>query len=727
MTTPGPDSMPDPASEFYIPAVGSLTDRRTRTIKHADTFAVFDDHGDILYAMGRPDGLFHQDTRYLSRLELLIDGQRPLLLSTTIEDRTAVLSSDLCNPDLYRNGEHILREALHLARAKFLWNGACYERLVIRNYSDRPVQATLTMRFGADFADLFEARGQKRQRRGTIEPPLVGRDRVTLGYVGLDGKRRETLVQFDPPPTRLTSFEASVDLDLAPDEWITLFSAISVAGMKPERDGRCEGFFVALRAKFRDHRTMFAPVARIVSSNTVFNETLRRSGSDLAMLVTETAQGAYPYAGIPWFSTAFGRDGIITAMLLLSFAPDVAAGVLRYLAVMQAREEDPGADAEPGKILHETRGGEMAILGEVPFRRYYGSVDSTPLFIMLAGAYFERTGDMGLIEELWPNIEAALMWIDRYGDRDGDSFVEYGRRNQSGLINQGWKDSYDSVFHADGTMAEGPIALVEVQGYVYAARMVAADLAHRLGFADRSTLLQTQAKDLRIRFENAFWCEELGTYALALDGAKRQCRVRTSNAGHALFSGIAAPDRAARVAANLMDSTSFSGWGIRTLATSEARYNPMSYHNGSIWPHDNALIAMGLARYGHAKAAARVFQGLFDAAAESDLRRLPELFCGFPRRRSRSPVSYPVACSPQAWASATLPGLLAAVIGLHFVPQRSEIRFNRPVLPPFLDEVELHGLKVGTCEADVLLRRHAIDVGVTVLRRSGGVSVVTMS
>jgi len=727
MTTPGPDAFPDPAAEFYIPAVGSLTDRRTRTIKHADTFAVFDDHGDILYALGRPDGLFHQDTRYLSRLELLIDGQRPLLLSTTIEDRTAVLSSDLCNPDFYRNGEHILRETLHLARAKFLWNGACYERLVVRNYSDRHIQATLTIRFGADFADLFEARGQKRPRRGMIEPPLVGHDRITLGYVGLDGKRRETLFQFDPPPTRLTSFEASVDLDLAPDEWISLFSTISVAGIKPERDGQREGFFVALRAKLRDHRVMFAPVARIESSNTVFNETVRRSGSDLAMLVTETDQGPYPYAGIPWFSTAFGRDGIITALLLLSFAPDVATGVLCYLAAMQARDEDPVADAEPGKIMHEVRGGEMAILGEVPFRRYYGSVDSTPLFIMLAGACCERTGNIGLIDELWPNIEAALEWIDRYGDRDGDGFVEYGRRNQSGLANQGWKDSYDSVFHADGTMAEGPIALVEVQGYVYAAKRAAAGLARRLGFADRADLLETQAKDLRVRFEDAFWCEELDTYAIALDGAKRQYRVRTSNAGHALFSGIANEDHAARVADTLMNATSFSGWGIRTLATSEARYNPMSYHNGSIWPHDNALIAMGLARYGHKEAAARVFQGLFDAAADSDLRRLPELFCGFPRRRARSPVSYPVACSPQAWASATLPGLLAGAIGLQFVPQRNEIRFNRPVLPPFLDEVELHGLRVGKCGADVLLRRHAIDVSVTVLRRSGPVNVVTIS
>ena len=732
MTTPGPDALTDaaftdPASEFYIPAVGSLTDRRTRTIKHADTFAVFDDHGDILYAKGRPDGLFHQDTRYVSRLELLIDGQRPLLLSTTIEDRTAVLSSDMCNPDLYRDGEHILRETLHLARAKFLWNGACYERLVIRNYSDQPVQATLTVRFGADFADLFEARGQKRPQRGTIEPPQVGKDRATLAYVGLDGKRRATLFQFDPPPARLTSFEASYDLSLAPKEWMPLFSTISVAGMKPEREGTRAGFFVALRAKFRDHRTMFAPVARIKSSNTVFNETLRRSGSDLAMLTTRTPEGVYPYAGIPWFSTAFGRDGIITALLIVSFAPDVAAGVLRCLAATQAHEEDPVADAEPGKILHETRGGEMAMLGEVPFRRYYGSVDSTPLFVMLAGAYYDRTGDVALITDLWPNIEAALGWIDRYGDRDGDGFVEYGRRNQAGLVNQGWKDSYDSVFHADGAMAEGPIALVEVQGYVYAAKRVAAGLARRLGHAGRAAALDGQAETLRSRFEEAYWSEEIGTYALALDRDKRQCRVRTSNAGHALFSGIAATDRAERVAATLMDAMSFSGWGIRTLATSEPRYNPMSYHNGSIWPHDNALVAMGLARYGHAEAAARVFQGLFDAAADTDLRRLPELFCGFPRRRSRSPVSYPVACSPQAWASATLPGLLSATIGLRFVPQRNEIRFERPVLPAFLEEVELRGLKVGNCEADVLLRRYAIDVGVTVLRRSGPVNVVTVS
>ncbi|EWY39733.1 amylo-alpha-1,6-glucosidase [Skermanella stibiiresistens SB22] len=727
MTTPGPDTIQDPAAEYYIPAVGSLTDRHTRTIKHADTFAVFDDHGDILYARGRPDGLFHQDTRYLSRLELLIDGQRPLLLSTTIMDRTAVLSSDLCNPDLYKDGTHILRETLHLSRAKFLWNGACYERLVVRNHSENRVRVTLTLRYGADFADLFEARGQNRARRGRIEPPVVADDQVTLAYVGLDGVRRETLFQFDPPPTRLSSVEASIELDLGPDEWVPLFTTISVAGIAPERGGSRTGFFAALRGKARDHRALFGPVAHIVTSNSVFNETLRRSASDLAMLVTETEQGPYPYAGIPWFSTAFGRDGIITAMLLLGFAPDLAAGVLRYLAANQAVEEDAVADAEPGKILHETRGGEMASLGEVPFRRYYGSVDSTPLFVILAGAYATRTGDLGLISDIWPNIEAALSWIDDYGDRDGDGFVEYGRRNQDGLINQGWKDSHDSVFHEDGTLAEGPIALVEVQGYVFAAKRAAADLARRIGLPERAATLEIEAEALRVRFENAFWCERLGTYALALDAGKRQCQVGASNAGHALFTGIASADRAARVAANLMDATSFSGWGIRTLATSQARYNPMSYHNGSIWPHDNGLIALGFARYGHKEEAARIFQGLFESSAETDLRRLPELFCGFPRRRGRAPVSYPVACSPQAWASATLPGLLAAAIGLEFHPEGNEIRFNRPVLPTFLEEVELHGLRVGACEVDVLLRRHAIDVGVTVLRRSGPVRVVTIS
>jgi glycogen debranching enzyme len=540
-----------------------------------------------------------------------------------------------------------------------------------------------------------------------------------LSYRGLDGKTRRTRLTFDPPPSKLAVNAASYNLHIAPGEVQPLF--LAVACDQPQE--RPMPFMRGLLAARRELRAATEEDTTVESSNELFNEIVCRSAADLSMLMTDTPQGRYPYAGIPWYSTTFGRDGLITALQMLWWNPSVARGVLRRLAAYQAKVTDPKSDAEPGKILHEMRSGEMAVLHEVPFGLYYGSVDATPLFVLLAGAYVERTGDQETLAELWPAIEAALGWIDGPGDPDGDGFVEYRRATEQGLANQGWKDSYDAIFHADGRLAEGHIALAEVQGYVFAAKRLAARCARRLGHVALARKLETEATRLAAQFEAAFWCPEIETYAPALDGAKEPCRVRTSNAGQVLFAGIAAPERAAMVARGLMETRFNSGWGIRTVAKGEARYNPMSYHNGSIWPHDNSLIALGFARYGLAQPIEQVFKGLFRAATYMDARRLPELFCGFQRQRGRGPTLYPVACSPQAWASATPFALLEASLGLEFDPGKDEIRLRNPRLPAFLDEVTLRNLRLEAASVDLRVRRHKEAVSLDILRSSGKIQV----
>jgi len=707
-------------SPFYIPMTGPAA-RPRRSLKHDDTFIVLDSHGDIGASAGGPDGLFNADTRYLARLELVLDEVQPLLLGSNQRDDNSALTVDLTNPDVYRHGRIVLqKDVLHILRTIFLWRGTAYQRIGVQNHGERPASFDLTLLFDNDFADLFEVRGEKRQRRGIGSSGLVGPADVRLGYSGLDGKLRATGLHFDPRPTRLTVGAATYHLDLAPHEVRSLFVAASCN--KPPTF-KPAPFFRGLLAHRREMRGSTAGATSIDTSNNIFNEVLCRSMADLNMLMTETPQGRYPYAGIPWYSTTFGRDGLITAMQMLWVDPRIAYGVLRRLAFYQAKSADPLADAQPGKILHEMRGGEMAALGEVPFAQYYGSVDATPLFVLLAGLYVERTGDEKTLVELWPAIEAALGWIDGPGDPDGDGFVEYQRASEKGLANQGWKDSYDAIFHADGRLAEGHIALAEVQGYVFAGKRLAARCASRLGKIDLALKLETEAQLLAERFEDAFWCAELGTYALALDGAKQPCRARTSNAGQLLFTGIAREDRARMVATDLMRPPFFTGWGIRTVARGEARYNPMSYHNGSIWPHDNALIALGLARYGLKHSVGHLFKGLFEAASYMDLRRLPELFCGFQRERRRGPTLYPVACAPQAWASATPFTLLEAALGLEFDEQRCEIRLRNPRLPVFLNEVVLRDLQLGQSSVDLRVTRHDDDVSLEVLRTRGQIQV----
>ena len=707
-------------SPFYIPMTGPAA-RPRRSLKHDDTFIVLDSHGDIGASAGGPDGLFNADTRYLARLELVLDELQPLLLGSNLRDDNSALTVDLTNPDIYSQGRIVLRkDMLHIVRTIFLWRGTAYQRIGVQNHGEQPASFDMTLLFDNDFADLFEVRGEKRPRRGIGTSKLLGPADVLLEYRGLDDATRATALHFDPRPTRIAVNAATYHFDLAPQQVASLFVAASCnkpAGFRPAR------FFRGLLAHRREMRRQTAGAASIETSNNIFNEVLCQSMADLNMLMTDTPQGRYPYAGIPWYSTTFGRDGIITALQMLWIDPRVARGVLRRLAFYQAKSADPLADAEPGKILHEMRGGEMAALREVPFACYYGSVDATPLFVLLAGLYVERTGDDETLAELWPAIEAALAWIDGPGDPDRDGFVEYQRASEQGLANQGWKDSYDAIFHADGRLAEGYIALAEVQGYVFAAKRLAARCALRMGLAEKAGQLATEAQTLAARFEQAFWCEELGTYALALDGEKQPCRVRTSNAGQLLFTGIVREDRARLVAADLMRPHFFTGWGIRTVAHGEARYNPMSYHDGSIWPHDNALIALGLARYGLKHSVEHLFRALFDAASYMDLRRLPELFCGFRREKRRGPTLYPVACAPQAWASATPFTLLEAALGLEFDAGRGEIRLRNPRLPAFLNEVVLRDLRLGPSSVDLRVSRHDGDVSLEVLRTRGQIQV----
>lgn len=669
---------------------------RPHTLKSDDCFAIFGRFGDM---EADAEGVYYRDTRHLSQLSVMLNNARPRLLSSAIKPDNSALLFDLGmqaairNTDMGDDGNEIL-----LRRESFLWRNMRHDRLNITNWSSLPQKVTISISFNSDFADLFEIRGTKRARRGTLQIPVCDGQKVTMACLGLDGETRSTSVGFEPRPDSLKGGLAVYAFEIPAGGQREVTLAIQCgdeAGAGLDAPAAAGTFTIAQQCAQQRNRTRRCAVAWVTSGNIQIDSALRRSRDDLLMLTTQTEYGPYPYAGVPWFSTAFGRDAIITSLQVLWSAPDLARGVLQYLAANQATEINQASDAEPGKILHEARDGDMARSGEVPFRRYYGSVDSTPLFLMLAGAYFDRTGDLEFAAKLWPHVEAALNWMDHYGDADGDGFVEYGRQSADGLVNQGWKDSRDSIFHEDGALAVGPIALCEVQAYVFAAKLAAGKIAGALGMSAQAEALRAQAKTLRARFDAAFWDDALGFYVLALDGKKKPCRVLASNAGHALFAGIALPERAAKVADLLMTPAFFSGWGIRTIAEGQKRFNPMSYHNGSVWPHDNALIGIGFGRYGRRQDAARLFDAMLATAVSGDHCRLPELFCGLARAGSCAPTSYPVACAPQAWAAGALPALLNACIGIEFDAQAGFKMAESPVLPSGIQQLRVRNLDAG--------------------------------
>ena len=695
---------------------------RLFALKDGDTFLVADAYGDIL---GTADGLFRDDTRLLSKFRVLLGGEPPALLSAAVAQDNVFFTSNGTNRPLPPTGGAATpRGVIHIERKRFLWDERLYERIRCTNYSRDDSMVPLSVEFGADFRDMFEVRGQTRPHRGRLlQPDCEGRT-VIFRYEGLDGVMRSSVIAFSEPPGRLTEARADFMLYLAAEASLEMY--LEVGPDEAPTPSRQRFRSAAARARF-SMRTKRRHGAKIRTSGRLFSEWVEKSRADLSLLVTDLPTGPYPYAGIPWFSTAFGRDAIITAWQVLWINAGLARGVLAFLAANQAQDVSKFRDSQPGKIMHETRKGEMTSLGELPFGQYYGGVDTTPLFVALAGAYAERTGDMAFIDTLWPALEAAVAWMDQFGDSNGDGLIDYQRGADTGLTNQGWKDSADSVFHADGSFPDGPIALVEVQGYAFDAYRRMADLAERRGDPVSGRRWRARSEQLREAVERRFWMEDLGTYGIAIDGHGELCRIRSSNPGHLLFSGLPSPERAQRVTRQLLSAPFETGWGIRTLAMGEARYNPMSYHNGSVWPHDTALCVAGMARYGERDGVIRILSEIFETAVHFEMR-LPELFCGFPRYPGEPPVAYPVACLPQAWAAGAIFMLLQSALGLKLDGWKREVTIDHPYLPIGIDNLRLDGLRLGPVYADLLFQ-HAGDrvIAVPGKRSDPSIPVLTRS
>jgi glycogen debranching enzyme len=695
---------PDPAtaSEDKWPAPPVRSGQRLFVLKEGDTFLVADAFGDVT---GEGDGLFHNDTRWLSTFRLLMDGRQPALLSSAVSRDNAFFTANMTNHPLPPLGESSMPQGvIHLERRRFLWQDRVHERITLVNYGDAAVRVPLTLVFDADFRDMFEVRGQQRGQRGELVAGAVGERQVTLRYRGLDAVWRSVVLSFSEAPGRLAEGHATFDVALDGRARWTLHVEVGKAHVEPSPTRYREAATHA-RWNLRVNRRRGA---RVRASGRLFQAWIDKSGADLALLTTELDTGPYPYAGIPWFSTPFGRDAVVTALQTLWLDPALARGVLAFLAAHQASETSSFHDAEPGKIMHETRKGEMAAVNELPFSQYYGGVDTTPLFVMLAAAYAERTGDMNFIASIWEALLAATEWIEGNARRHG-GFVSYARGELTGLANQGWKDSHDSVFHADGRSAQGPIALVEVQGYAFAALRGMAMLSRARRQFVRAREWEAEAAAMAARVERCFWLPELQTYALALDGQQQPCRVRASNAGHLLYSGLPSPERGRLVVQQLRSAAFDCGWGVRTLPSDMARYNPMSYHNGSVWPHDVALCAAGMARYGERDGVVRLLGDMFEAAVHFGLR-LPELFCGFDRAPGEAPVAYPVACLPQAWAAGSVFMLLQACLGVTVEAARQRVRVTHPRLPDGIEAIHVSGLQVGQSRFDLNVRRYGEDV-----------------
>lgn len=701
-------------------------------LKEGDLFILTEPGGFVPMAGGHGFGLYFHDCRYLDGYELHVAGAQPdVLVSTTVSGFMAL--SQLVAPDMVLpDGRLLQKESVAIRRERVIDS----ERLVFsdlitfHNYGMEPIELPVSLSLRAGFDDVFEVRGMPRELRGTLDEPYWRDGTLHFGYSGADGTRRHLAAHFSLQPYATDGTKAQFCVRIAPRASEQLLVSLAVAEatsgevnvreqLSPTNLSRVEAMLT------RSSNAWLAQETEIRSNSLALNAIIDRSLRDLRVLRSSIGGQEFFAAGIPWFAALFGRDSLITALQTLAYDPRIAEQTLRILASYQGTRDDPSRDEEPGKILHELRLGEMAQTGEIPHSPYFGTVDATPLFLILLGRHAAWTGSLALFEELRPNVEAALEWMTRYGDLDGNGYLEYARRSEKGLINQGWKDSGDGIPNADGSLAEPPIALVEVQGYAYMARRSLAEVLRRAGDKAGAEQLDAEAGALQVRFNRDFWLADKGHYALALQRDRQPVAVMSSNPGHVLWTGIADPEKARLTVERLLAPDMFSGWGTRTLSAREVRYNPTGYHLGSIWPHDNSFIAAGFRRYGYGEAAARIFEGIVEAAMNFPDYRLPELFMGFPRETYGVPVAYPVACRPQAWAAGAVPHLLRSLLGLEPEAFEHRLRIVRPVLPPFLQFVEVRRLRVGGARVDLRFERtQSGTVAVDVLKVDGALSVV---
>ena len=691
-------------------------------IKDGDLFLLTDQAGNITKNEDRQYGLYAKDTRFLSRYELLVDNIKPLVLSSG-DGEDNINKIYLSKVSFEKSGS----EEVFIKRQQMIFNGMVYDRILVKNYFSQPLALRLILKVDADYLDIFQVRNYVKEKRlGSILNPSKIKNGLVLGYLGKDGLRRETTVKILNKEGEIYKdrIELSFQLKHKQEKEVTVGIIPRIEGQKLINQNIIT--FEKAQKKLRSNDKKWEEDSLIIKTdNKNLNQLIKRSLLDLKLLSTDLGEGFIPIAGIPWYAVPFGRDSIITSLQTLTVNVKIAQGTLKTLARFQGEEVNEDREEEPGKIMHEIRFGELAHLNLIPHTPYYGTIDSTPLFLILAVEYFHWTGDLIFIRKILPNLFASLEWIDKYGDIDQDGYVEYGSKNTKWAINQGWKDSTDSSVHQDGRLAVPPIALVEVQGYVYQAKKGMAEIFSYLGEKDKAKKLEKDARELKDRFNRDFWMEDRKYFAFGLDYQKKQIASITSNPGHCLYSGIISQDKSEAVVKKLLNDEMFNGWGIRTMGESEIGYNPASYHNGSVWPHDNSIIINGLIRYNYHREAVKVINGLIKASQYFKYNRLPELFCGFSHKEMKEPIEYPVACSPQAWACGSIYLIIQSLLGINSDVTNNRI-YLKPILPDEINKVEVKNLKIGDNRADFTLIKEGNRIMLSKAKVEGNIELILL-